>query len=331
MSLVHSQETNVNTHIAPSYRSQSLHSCSAELAAAQTTYRAIDESEGTNRESKLLDCRSNAWFLRHSDTGEVRVASHHCRLRWCPLSSRSKTAFLRHEVESWFSTVKQPKFLTLTVKHRTEVLSNQLNHLYDSFRRFRKVKSLVQHCKGGVWFFQLCFNPKTNEWHPHLHCVIDSDYISHRQLTRAWQLVTADSTVVDIKVVRNPKDVASYVARYAARPSQLSTLPSKRCIELVTSMHGRRMCGSWGSARAISLRPHKLDDSDKWQRVGSWTVVVNTATFDERAKSILDAYRLNRPLLEDTYVSDYDFFIDSDGEYSCYDPKPPPDPWLPFE
>ena len=323
-SSVHHQETKAETLIAPSYRSQCLHHCKAELTAAQSTYHLIDASEGTDREGRLLECRSQAWFVRHCETGNVRVASHHCRLRWCPLCSRSRAAFLQHEVQTWFSTVKRPKFLTLTVKHSQEVLSDQLTTLYGSWRRFRTVKSLRQKCKGGIWFFQLCFSQKTNEWHPHLHCVIDSDYISHNHLSRQWRRITGDSTVVDIRTVRDPKDVASYVARYAARPSDLVNLPVKRCVELVTSMHGRRMCGTWGTARALSLRPHKLEDSDKWQRVGSWTTVLNTAAFDDRSRAILDAYRLNRPLAADMYVSDYDFFVDSDGEYCEWEPLPPP-------
>lgn len=181
-----------------------------------------------------------------------------------------------------------------------------------------------EKCRGGIWFFQLCFNPKTNEWHPHLHCIIDSDYISHNHLSRQWLRITTDSKVVDIKTVRDPKTVASYVARYAARPSNLVNLPSGHGIELVTSMHGRRMCGTWGNARCISLRPHKLADADKWQRIGSYTTVLATRHVDERSEAILKAYYLNQPLADDMYVSDYDFFIDSDGEYSEWQPPPQP-------
>lgn len=327
-SLVHHQET-TDPHLIPhSYREHCLHHSKAELAAAQTTYRCIDASEGTQREARLIECRTQAWFVRHSETGQVRVSSHHCRLRWCPLCSRARSAFLRSQVETWFSTVKTPKFLTITVKHSTQELGIQLNDLYANWQRLRKLKVMAEKCKGGVWFFQLCFNPKTNEWHPHLHCVIDSDYISHNWLSRQWSRITGHSKVVDIRAVRDPKDVAKYVARYAARPAQLQSLSGKRCVELVTAMHGKRMCGTWGNARSLSLRPHKLEDADKWLRIGSYTTVVNTAAFDPNSKAILDAYKLDRPLAEDCYVSDYDFFIDSEGEYCTYEPKPPPDPIL---
>lgn len=321
-SRVHTQETTPDSPLAPSYRSQCLHHCAAELTASQTIYRLIDESEGTNREGKLLECRSQAWFVRHCETGEVRVSSQHCRLRWCPLCSRSRSAFLQLQVQEWFSGVKTPKFLTLTVKHSGQVLSEQLDSLYSSWQSLRKLRRMHDHCRGGIWFFQLCFNPKTSEWHPHLHCIIDSDYISKNWLHRQWERITGDSKVIDIRTVRDPKDVASYVARYAARPSQLAHLPSKWAIELVVSMHGRRMCGTWGTARCVSLRPHKLADADKWQRVGSYTTVVNTADVDDRSRAILTAYRMNRPLADDCYVSDYDFFIDSDGEYSEWQPPP---------
>lgn len=231
-------------------------------------------------------------------------------------------------MQSWFSTVKTPKFLTITIKHTDQPLGEQLTSLYSNWQRLRQLKVITKKCRGGIWFFQLCFNPKHNEWHPHLHCIIDSDYISHNYLSRQWLRLTGDSKVLDIRTVRDPKDVAAYVARYAARPAQLENLSAKRCIELVTSMHGKRMCGVWGSARGLSLRPHKLADADKWQRVGSYTTVLNTAAFDPASKAILDAYRLNRPLAADCYVSDYDFFIDSEGEYCSWEPQPPPTPLL---
>ena len=327
-SQVHTQETSRESHVESSYRTRCLHFCKAELVASQTTYRAIDASEGTNREGRLLECRDQAWFIRHSESGEVRVTSRQCRLRWCPLCSRSRSFNLQLQVQSWFSTVKTPKFLTLTVKHTDQDLAEQLTRLYKSFQNFRKRAVMAKKCHGGVWFFQLCFNPKTNEWHPHLHCVIDSEYISHNHLSKLWLKITGDSKVVDIRTVRDPKKVAEYVAKYAARPSQLESLSGKRCIELVTAMHGRRMCGSWGTAKGVCLRPRKADDADKWQRIGSYSTVMITAAFDDRSKRILEAYTLNRPLAEDCYVSDYDFFIDSEGEYNTWEPIPPPPPLL---
>lgn len=327
-SLVHSLETSGETDLMPAYRQTQLKHCRIEFLATRQLYRHFDEVEGRERAYDLEQCRTRAWFVRNRTDGTVRVAANSCRLRWCPLCSRARTNYIRHEVDEWFQTANYPKFFTVTVKHSQLDLTSQINHIYESFQKLRKDKYLRDHCTGGIWFFQICWNGQRGEWHPHIHAIITGDYMPYKKLRSLWLHYTGDSEVLDIRPVRDPKVVGQYVARYAARPCQLSELPRKRAIEAIMALWGRRMAGSWGSAKSISFRPRKIPDPANWEYLGGWSVVNALASSDERAKAIVKAYHCNLELGPGNSCYDIEAFMDDvvfmDPNEAEIDPKPPP-------
>lgn len=321
-------ETTGETDPIPAYRTELLKHCRVEWLATRQLYESLDEIEHKDKVFQLEACRTRAWFVRNRTDGSVRVAANSCRLRWCPLCSRARTNYIRHEVQEWFQTANYPKFLTVTVKHTQQSLTDQINHIYGSFQKFRKDKYVKKHCTGGIWFFQLCYNSERGEWHPHIHSIVTGDYMPYKKLRSLWKHYTKDSEILDIRPVRDPKVVGSYVARYAARPCQLSSLPRNEAIEAMTAMHGRRMAGSWGSARCISFRPRRIPDPENWEYLGSWGVVNGLGSSDERAKAILKAYYCNLELGEGNSCYEFDAILDdidwTDPNEVEIDPKPPP-------
>jgi hypothetical protein len=203
---------------------------------------------------------------------------------------------LAGQVKEWLETIEKPKFLTLTLKHSHNELTNQIDHLYKSFRKLRLMKEYKGLFKGGVWFFQIKRSESDDLWHPHLHCVIESKFVEFDKLWKAWLRITGTSKIVDIRGVKDPDEVAEYVARYAARPSDLAGMDVSSQLELVTALHGRRLVGTWGSAREISLSPSKPQDADKWQNIGSWWLVASLYDHDIRAKKIWKAFKLAKPI-----------------------------------
>lgn len=327
-SLVHSLETTGTDLKAPLYRDCIRKHCRLEWTATQTLYRHFDQTEGRNREETLLMCRTRAWFVRNRETGNLRVASNSCRLRWCPLCARARQGYIWHQVSEWFETADHPKFLTVTIKHSQESLTNQINKIYQAFRQMRKDKFFKMYCTGGIWFFQICWNPKRHEWHPHIHAIVTGQYMDYKELRRIWLRLTGDSQVLDIRVVRDPKVVGDDVARYAARPVQLSNLPTKQGIEAMMSLYGRRMAGSWGTGRAISFRPKKIPDPENWEYMGNWSTIHELAAYDDRAKAILKAYYSDVPLGKGFSCYEFESFIDGEGSLPFQkvevDPRPPP-------
>jgi len=278
-------------------------------------------------DSKYLDkwdlCRLRAFFSRHRETGEVKVFSSACRLRWCSLCTAARRGFITHQVSEWIKKASYPKFLTVTLKHSDAPLKHQVDSLYDYFRKFRKAKFMKDSAFGGIWFFQIKRSKNTGQWHPHIHCVVEGKYMAHKKLSKLWESITFGSKIVDIRPVRDLEKGAAEVARYASTPADLTTTNAADYVELFNSLHGRRACGTWGTAKKVSLRQPKAEDSDKWENVGSWSVVYATQNKEPFSKMIIDAWTKNNPLQEGISMVINESLMIDEG-LKCLREKPAP-------
>lgn len=288
---VHNKETTAQFEPIPTYGVSLRRSCMPQWSAAEQVYSLLDGSKDHSRAERLKWCRSAAWFYRHKDTGEVRVGSNACHLRWCPVCSQSRRNYIAHGVAEWVGIADHPKFLTLTLKHTNAPLEWQIKNLYDFFRELRRRKEFTRCVTGGIWFFQIKKSKTDDMWHPHLHCLVTGLYLAQHKLSRMWLQVTCGSRIVDIRAVHDPQSAANDAAKYAACPGTLSGLSSGDACELVDAMHGRRICGTWGTGRAVSLRPPVHVEKDKWRNIGSWQDILNTRESDPNARAIINAWR----------------------------------------
>lgn len=289
-------ETSVNSQLPASYRDHRMAHHAEEAEAALDLYSALDNSEGTHRSENFLQCRSWAWFARHRETGAVKVVSNACHLRWCPICAEAKSGLISGNVKEWLEHIHKPKFFTLTVMGSNEPLRDQVERLYKQFRAFRTHKFIKKHIRGGVWFFQLTWRPKSKQWHPHLHCVLDADYISHRTLSAEWLATTGNSFIVDIRAVKDTHKAATDVARYSSRPCSLSHFKNLDKTEIFSVFHGKRLCGSFGTGHKVLLRPKRQDDRLEWQRLPAWSVVINNRFDGGCFQAIIKAWATNSPL-----------------------------------
>ena len=315
---VQAKETTAPHVCKPTYREHLMQENIVEMQAAESAYLGSERCNGLKKVAVLRGCRTDAWFIRHKVTGEVRVNSSTCKLRWCPICSEAKASYIAQQVREWIAEQTYPKFMTLTLRHSDLPLGQQVQELYDHFRNLRKLKWFRDRCTGGVWFFQVKRSCNDGRWHPHLHCVITGKYIPKNKLSQIWKGVTDGSYIVDIQMIKKVTDVASYLARYCARPAKMSLLPHSLRGETVDAFHGRRLCGSWGTGRALSFKPVPSTDHGEWQNVGSWSYVVNLAEHDERAAKILFAYKTGKPLECFEPLTDYRVDVPPDYEH------PPP-------
>ncbi len=262
----------------------------AKTLASKNLYTQVDALDSSEKTWTLENCRQTAWFVRHEETGEVRIASKKCHLRWCFHCAESRQAFITSQVTPWWSTTKLPKLLTLTLKHTTAPLNQQIELLYKSFSKLRNRAYMKKRCIAGVWFFQITRNHETNTWHPHLHALIDSAYLKHELLSQSWYKITNGSSVVHIKAVTDKLKTLTHHARYAARPSSLVDLTDDEALELYEAFKHRRIVGSWGKAKAISFRQTKPVDAELWQNIGTWAYVFAMVGHDMRADRIVFAW-----------------------------------------
>ena len=297
-STVHNKETTVLHADYASYGDYRRESHLDEFSAAWSVYDFMDDPEKRSNADLLSGCRQNAWFSRHDETGEIRIASNACHLRWCPVCSESRRNYIGFSVAEWLKVQKYPKLMTLTLKHRDQSLFCQITDLYRYFLQLRKLLPFRSIVSGGVWFFQIKQSEKSKEWHPHIHCVVTGKYFPRAYLRHLWLAVTGDSMITDIRSVKDPEGCALEVARYAAKPGPLHDLTLNHAVELVSVMHGRRICGTWGTGRAVSLCPPKCEDKDKWSSVGSWGMVMRNRKTDVTCHQIYNAWSNKEPLLK---------------------------------
>jgi len=297
-SQVHDIETSDQRPIPPTFRELCLQGSEAEYEATAQAYQIIDDLGGSAHSVALKFCKTRAYFSVNLDDRSVRVASNNCRLRWCPICSRSLSVQREQSVEKWITDQPFVRFLTFTVKHIDDDLSAQITRLYYCFRQLRKTKFFKGHCTGGIWFFQIKRSQITHEWHPHLHCLVTGSRIPHAECCQKWFQITGDSFVVDIRGIQDKNEVSKYVARYSSRPACLCQYTELDRNEIVNALWGKRLCGTWGTGRSCSLSRMVSEDHSRWRKVGKWSTVVKFCELHNFAKLIYKCWVTNRPLPE---------------------------------
>jgi len=292
-----------------------------EYEKAELLYGWLADIGEKDQTANLAECRNRAWFVRNRFTNAVRVVSNQCRLRWCPLCQRAKSRFMSRTVSDWLRTLDRPKFLTLTLKHSDAPLDFQIRELYKFFLRFRKLRDIKKSLRGGVWFFQIHRSKKDDQWHPHIHCLIDSDYIAKEELSRLWLRTTLTSRIIDIRKVKDLDKAAEYVSRDAAKPARLASMTPDQMFELFFAMKGRRICGTWGTAKKIELTAKPVSDKTEWINIGSWSMVVGLRSEHPAAEQIIKSWITKRPLAAGIDLSNFDDFIDGKIEAAAQKAK----------
>lgn len=286
--LVHPQETSEHHNISWNYRDFLTSGMQSTVDFHADVYRTIDMRDGKSRTLAYHACRTAAWFVRHRVSGKIRLASSRCNLRWCPLCIKTKRFIMLQSLVPWVRKAKKPKFITLTLKHSDAPLSHQITSLYDFFKKLRRRPYWKNRITGGIWFFQVKKSKNDHLWHPHIHILCDGRYLPHDRLSDIWCEITHGSSVVDIRAVKNPKKAAEYVARYATAPAKLDDLEKDDAVEVVDSLAGRRVCGTFGTAKGLQLVPKKCPDADEWEflcGVGGCMAARNTSDWHKEIYS----------------------------------------------
>ncbi len=289
-------ETSLDIGGATSYQTFRIKHDLDAWTAARVLYGWLGEEDGPPYLERLESCRSYAWFTRHERTGRVRIVTTTCKLRWCPLCQSARRNWVSAQVSEWLAAHRMAKFVTVTLKNSDCELAEQIAYLRKCFVKLRSSSLFRRKCRGGVWFLQVKKGKRSKQWHPHMHCLIDSEFIDRRTLSGLWEKITKDSMVTDIRLVVDKDKAANEVARYCAGSARLAEHSAPEAIEIFYALHGRRIAGTWGTGRKIKLRPPKFEDRNSWKTVGGWKEVTGAGPAHATARMILDAWKNNTPL-----------------------------------
>lgn len=294
---VHTLETTRHSASQPIQRLSRGKSQVLRQASALELYSRLDYSPKNSKAERLKHCRKIAYFVRHKETGLVRIALDTCKLRWCALCGSARVSWITYTVSEWLANRNQPKLATFTLQHTDEDLTFQVQRLYRFFVNLRKLPAFRSRVRGGIWFFQIKMSTMDHLWHNHLHCVIDSSYFPQGELSSTWKQITHHSYIVDIRTIRHPGKTANEVARYAACPCDLSKNTLDNNVDVLHALHGRRICGAWGTARGVTLKPPRDEHPELWENIGSRSVIMFQLETSQDAKAIYQAWQ-NHTILD---------------------------------
>lgn len=225
--------------------------------------------------------RSNATLMRFAECGaalqaavrddkrEVKMMCDKCRNRCCVACGVERSAIIAENLAQFMETA-DARFMTLTLRHSHTTLADQITRLYDCFSNLRRREWWKAHVVGGAAFCEVKLSDKTGLWHVHLHLIVHGSFASQKELSREWLAVTGDSSIVDIRAISDHLHVARYVTKYVTKPIDTSIFGNPdKLDEAISSLHGRRLCLTFGSWRGKTLCDPP-DDGHTWTKIGSF-------------------------------------------------------------
>jgi len=302
-SLVQLPETNRPKASITTYRGRFMEGKEIEFQATIETYNKIYGKELNSHTQAMMECRKFATLSREKISGDVKVMSSACHDRWCPMCASQKAQYAKEQTQRYIESLVQPRFLTLTLRHNDAGLLQQIEFLQLCFRKLRYRAYWKKNVTGGIWFLQIKRGKNSGCWHPHFHILLDGNYMERAKLSDLWELVTFGSPVIDIRAIYNAESAANETARYVSRPAALDPMPMCDRIEVIEALHGRRLCGTFGNAKSVTLTPPKIEDGCEWQSIGYYDQVVCEARSNPAARAVLDAYHSYEPLSEIAFES----------------------------
>jgi hypothetical protein len=201
---------------------------------------------------KLKKCSATFSALVCANGHSFRpIVDYRCHLQCCPDCWETKShRELSRTLPKVLQAIKDDPslitaFNTLTLRsEKKRGLRGGCKQIKGNFKDLRRQK-VWKNCVGGYGRIENTFSKKFG-WHPHLHnLLLLKDYIPQKQLSAAWQDITGDSMVVDIRTV---KDLAAGLVeciKYPFKPADLRRLGKAEITEML-NMKGARLGVSFG-------------------------------------------------------------------------------------
>lgn len=172
----------------------------------------------------------------------------YCGNRFCEICSKPRLNRIRQRLSWLCSKVRlQPayslKHLTLTIKNQPD-LDDMLKDLVKSFRKLRNRQFWKQHVLGGAFVLEVTGEP--DNWHAHIHAIIESKFIDFYKLLDLWKICSPGKGVYLQRIPAG--HVIGYLTKYLSKPS----VPAEHLDEVSACIQGFRLFQPFGTWYAIN-------------------------------------------------------------------------------
>lgn len=190
------------------------------------------------------------------------LSSQTCRDRWCDPCSRTQARYIAEQIKKLLLP-SATRFCTLTLRHSATPLTDQLNFLYDSYRKLRQ-RTIWNQQTASLAICEIKYIPTTTRWHPHLHVLTVGNFIDAYDLSDQWHRVTHDSYVTHIKRVTTIDQAYHHLSSYMTKPFGADVYEYPNALdEAIISMRSRRSLISSGKWNKVRFRRKSEADTYK--------------------------------------------------------------------
>jgi hypothetical protein len=150
-----------------------------------------------------------------------KLTSRYCGHRWCRICNRIRTGKLMHGYSAELEKLVDPQFLTLTIRNvKIEQLRSSIQQMTKTIRLIqdlrRKRKQPLMKCIRKI---ECTYNPDTNEYHPHLHIIIEHEHVA-KEVLQQWierYPEQAEFKGQDIRNAFDPIELFKYFAKLTSK------------------------------------------------------------------------------------------------------------------
>lgn len=243
-------------------------------------------NQSGSRRDRFCNCGSGCTVHFSPSRDAFKLSANYCRDRVCTPCGIARSRQVERAVKDFVGS-RTVRFVTFTLRHNKFIsLKDQLDRLYACFVQLRRRiwwKGLVT---GGCAILEVKVG-QDGLWHPHLHCLIEGEYLPHNALSREWYAVTGDSSIVDVRRVGEERNEIKYVCSYVGKPLDQSIYNSDvRLDEFIVAIKGRRLIVKFGSWSKLDIDADPPGDDD-WIFVGTLSRLCREAKSDRVAAQLL--------------------------------------------
>lgn len=192
---------------------------------------------------------------------KFRLSANYCHSRHCEPCMRAKANLLARNLRTKLEEIQAARghrnrivlrFITLTLRHSTAPLADQLKKLTASFKNLRASKLWKLTQRGGCAILET--KHSGTAWHPHLHLICEGDYIAKADLSELWHECTGDSFIVDVRPLTNIADACHYLVKYVTKGTSPSVWNAPELAqEWIIASKGVRTANTFGCWRGFKL------------------------------------------------------------------------------
>lgn len=278
-----------------------------KIEAAQWRAQILErlEEEGEHEMASRLRGCGQPMSLWCAECGHEHPCETKCSRKWCPSCAPKRGNERADRLRVLIGSMDWPMHLTFSVPNVAygHAARSMMRDLMISFRRLRRLKLWASNVEGGCYGMEV--TDKGNGYHPHLHVVIDCQWLSlhtkaphwrdseetrkakfrasMEELQAAWQFATGYDQHMSIFARRCDSNAASEILKYALKSEDAVKLQGKLG-DVFRAMDAVRMCQAFGSIRGVKIPEDETRKLTCPNGHAEWRTVRTIGRIEEQAR-----------------------------------------------